>query len=94
MKFATGQCYATPGALNEIERAGLSYVDLLARHVRGDWGDLSREDKAANDEALVSGARILSAYVLSSGSKVWLITEAVGDDGRRAATTALLPDEY
>ena len=94
MKFATGQCYATPGALNEIERAGLSYVDLLARHVRGDWGDLSREDKAANDAAVHDGGRIFSSYRLPRGSKVWLITEAVGDDGSRAATTLLLPDEY
>jgi hypothetical protein len=28
------------------------------------------------------------------GTKFWVITEAVGDDGRRAATTVLLPDEY
>jgi hypothetical protein len=69
-------------------------LQLLARHVAGDWGDLSDEDKRLNDEALIDGSRLLSAYTLRSGVRVWVITEAVGDDGHRAATTLLLPDEY
>jgi hypothetical protein len=28
------------------------------------------------------------------GVKLWVITEAAGDDGHRAATTILPPDEY
>ena len=28
------------------------------------------------------------------GEKFWIITEAVDDQGRRAVTTILLPDEY
>lgn len=94
MKFDTGQCYATPGALNAIERAGLSFVGLLGRHVRGDWGDLDASDKASNDDALRNGSRIFSAYRLATGVRVWLITEAVDDDGMRASTMLLLPSEY
>jgi hypothetical protein len=52
------------------------------------------EDKELNDEALKDGSRLLSAYRLKNGTKIWLITEAVGDDGRREATTILLPEEY
>jgi len=26
--------------------------------------------------------------------KIWIITDAVNDDGERASTTAMLPEEY
>jgi hypothetical protein len=64
-------------------------TELLARHVAGDWGELDAEDQRANEDALVTSARILSAYVLPSGVKVWILTEA-----DRSATTVLLPEEY
>jgi len=61
---------------------------LLARHMMGDWGDMSKDDKDTNDQALVSGDRLFSSYITSKG-KVWIITEA-----DRSVTTALLPSEY
>jgi len=93
-KFVLGQQVATPGALEALRLAGQSPLQLVSRHVVGDWGDLSDEDKRLNDEALKDGSRLLSAYTLRSGVRVWIITEAAGDDGQRAATTVLLPDEY
>lgn len=36
----------------------------------------------------------MSAYTLTSGEKLWVITEAADDDGNRICTTLLLPDEY
>ena len=47
-----------------------------------------------NDQALIDGSRLLSAYRLKDGTKIWCITEAVGENGRREATTFLLPEEY
>jgi hypothetical protein len=91
-KFALGQQVATPGALRAIHQAGQSVLSFLARHAAGDWGDLDDEDKRRNDEALKNGSRLLSAYVLRSGVQIWVITEAVGDDGQRASTTILLPE--
>ena len=56
---------------------------------------MCEEDKQANEQALQDGSRIFSAYVLkTTGEKVWVITEAIDDQGRRAATTILLPEEY
>jgi hypothetical protein len=52
------------------------------------------DDKRANDEALVNGGRLLSAYRTLKNVRIWLITEAADDQGNRAATTALLPEEY
>lgn len=89
VKFQLGQTVATPGALDAMNEAGQNSYVLLTRHVSGDWGDLDHQDKRTNDEALVYGNRVLSAYVLSTGVKVWIITEA-----DRSATTFLLPSEY
>ena len=52
------------------------------------------EDKLANDQALMDGSRLLSAYKTLRGVKIWFITEAADEQGRRSSTTALLPDEY
>ncbi len=87
--FPLGQIVATPGALSIIEEAGQSPLEFLIRHVRNDWGEVCTDDWALNDEALVSGDRLLSAYRTSKGERLWIITEA-----NRAATTFLLPDEY
>ena len=94
--FSLGRVVATPGALEALAKAGQAPAELLSRHLRGDWGDLDAEDAARNDAALdpADGSRLLSAYRLTTGEKVWVISEAVGDDGRRASTCLLLPDEY
>lgn len=87
--FPLGQVVATPGALQELERAGQSPADFLTRHVAGQWGNLDDEDKATNEEALKFGGRILSAYSLSTEVTIWVITEA-----DRSSTCVLLPSEY
>ncbi len=93
-KFALGQVVETPGALEALARAGQTPEGLLARHVIGDWGDLGPDDAALNDEAVTDGSRIFSAYVLKTGDKLWVITEARDDEGHRSSTCLLLPDEY
>ncbi len=93
-KFNLGRVVATPGALNALEESGESPSLLLNRHIQGDWGIVCDEDKALNDAALVNGSRLLSAYTTANGTKLWIITEAVDDDGNRAATTILRADEY
>ncbi len=93
-KFQLGQILATPGALRALEEAGQSPAFFLDRHVQADWGEVCDEDKRANDQALVDGSRILSAYKTLKGERIWIITEAVADDGNREATTILLPEQY
>lgn len=74
--FPLGKIVATPGALAELARAGEDLLHYLARHVRGDWGDLTDDDKKENDSSVTKGCRILSAHTLSTGTKIWNITEA------------------
>lgn len=88
-RFKPGRILATLGALEVITDAKVSIVDLLIRHLRGDWGELSDSDREQNERAITAGQRILSNYVLSGGGTVWIITEA-----DRFATTFLLPGEY
>ena len=87
--FPPGQLMATPGVLALSERDNINLVQYLNRHVCGDWGDLCAEDKHANNLALEIGGRILSAYNMPAGERLWVITEA-----DRSATTILLPEEY
>jgi len=94
-KFDCGVLLATPGASEVFEKNGQTPLEFLKRHVAGDWGEeLCQEDRQANDQALIDGSRLLSAYKLKDQTKVWAITEAVGENGRREATTFLLPEEY
>lgn len=88
-RFKLGRILATSGALEVIADAGVSIVDLLIRHLRGDWGELSDSDRQQNEQAIVAGQRIVSSYVLADDRTVLVITEA-----DRYATTFLLPGEY
>jgi hypothetical protein len=75
-KFNPGQVVATPGALVALEASGESLFDYLARQLWGDWGDVNAEDSQENEPSLERGSRLLSAYTLKSGTKIWVITEA------------------
>ena len=88
-RFSLGQIVATPGALEALARANQQPGHFLNRHLSGDWGELSNEDKAENEYSLQHGFRILSSYKTVTGEKLWLITEA-----DRSVTTLLLPEEY
>ena len=52
-------------------------------------GEVDDHDRRENELSVVQGFRLLSAYTLSNGTKLWIITEA-----DRSATTLLLPSEY
>lgn len=88
-QFALGQLLTTPGAADLLNELDLSPFEFVNRHWHGDWGDIDAEDVQANLAALKYGNRILSAYDIGAGQKLWVITEA-----DRSATTLLLPEEY
>jgi hypothetical protein len=88
-KFALGQTITTPGALKVLAANGRAPAEFLDRHARGDWGQLSASDAQLNDAAIEYADRIMSAYDLADGGRVWVITEA-----DRSRTCVLLPSEY
>ncbi len=87
--FDLGQVVGTPGALQAMQEAEQDPLELLVRHVTGDWGDLPDEDLAENELSVERGLRVFSSYKLNTGAKVWVITE-----WDRSVTTFLLPAEY
>lgn len=87
--FDSGRIVSTPGALEAFERACEHPGVYLAKHLTLEQGELCAEDHRENKRAIKDGNRILSAYHLGTGEKIWLITEA-----DRSVTTFLLPEEY
>jgi len=90
--FLRGRLFATRGVYKRMVTSlkFMSFVKKsLARHLRGDWGDLCPEDWDANQKALKFGGRLFSAYQDEGLPKIWIITEA-----DRSATTILFPEEY
>jgi hypothetical protein len=70
----------------------LSSSDILAalfRHQSGDWGQISERFRAANDDGIVAGTRLLSAYKTDSVPQFFVLTES-----DRSKTTVLRPDEF
>lgn len=87
--FELGQVVATPGALDTLHSLGMTGLEQLRRHHRGDWGDLDAEDIETNNTALKNGSRLFSSYQVNQEIKIWIITEA-----DRSVTTFLLPEDY
>ena len=85
--FPTGELMITPNALQVVgmEQAAVA----LARHSRGDWGEVDAHDRKANEDALRDGTRLFSVYRSPDGRKFWIITE-----WDRSLTTILLPEDY
>ena len=88
-KFPFGRIVITPAARDALGGESMTGHHLLARHARGDWGDVCEFDRRANDEALREGLRLFSVYTITPDLVIWIITEA-----DRSVTTILLPSDY
>lgn len=84
--FNLGQIFTTRTVSQSLSFDTIA--NLISRHHSGDWGDLSEDDKALNDEALKTNDRIFSAYQVED-DRVYIITE-----WDRSVTTVLYSDEY
>ena len=96
-KFPLGRTVMTRGVADLMQDRQRYLLSLLRRHHNGDWGCVCDDDKRGNDDALIHGDRLVSAYPIdptqpSKGfgeNTLWIITEC-----DRSVTTALLPSEY
>lgn len=89
IQFALGKLVATPTALDALKTANEPAAKFILRHRANDWGDVDAADKRTNDHAVRHDLRLLSSYRLSTGVKIWIITE-----WDRSVTTILLPEDY
>lgn len=86
-KFSLGRVVITQTAASALPPEDVAAA--VRRHQRGDWGDLDSHDTRENELSLEQGARLLSVYHASNGTKFYIITE-----WDRSATTVLLPEDY
>lgn len=87
--FPLGKVYITVGAREALEESNQQPLEFLARHQKGDYGDICENDRKENELSVREGFRILSSYRTALEEKIWIITEA-----DRSSTTILLPEEY
>jgi hypothetical protein len=105
-RFLPGVLRKTPGIEGMATDAIMALVN---RHTRGDWGDITDDDRTANEVALAGNGRLLSCYRdVRDGElfwvRVWVLTDpsivaAEGDpedltSRLRPSTLILLPSEY
>lgn len=95
--FNMGQIVVTKGiddAMKEDRRFTLEVSLCLQRYSIKDWGNLGKEDKQANDEALQypDDLYLLAAYNTCKG-KIWIITNRISEKAGDSATTVCFPDE-
>lgn len=65
-------------------------MDAVHRHLSGDWGDLTNDDRDLNNAALVTGDRLFSVYKAPCDNE-WLYVITEGD---RSSTLLMFPSEY
>ncbi len=87
--FELGQIVVTRGATISLATIDRHALQLVSRHVEGEWGNLPPEDIEENRHSLEQGFRLFSSYDFDEGSKFYVITER-----DRSVTTVLTPDEY
>ena len=85
-RFALGQFGITRAAAGRLTPEEMA--DEIARHARGDWGDIGPDNAAENELPLREGSRLLSAYGRGDG-RFRIITEA-----DRSAATVLLAEGF
>ncbi len=88
--FELGKITLTPTAISIIAKFKVPIGDLLDRHERGDYGDVSEKDWRENTLALLpdSVERVMSVYSVDT-AKIWIIT-----DPDRKVTTLLTEEDF
>jgi ubiquinone/menaquinone biosynthesis C-methylase UbiE len=87
--FSLGQVETSPAAAAALVAAGRDLEGLLARHQRGDWGDVDQRLRQYNDWASQHEAILWSTYRLSD--EVALLVSTAAD---RSSTHVLLESEF
>ena len=88
--FNLGVISATPGAIEVLEKHGISALSLLHRHQCGDCGEMCESDREVHRRAIEFGQQqIHSAYHINQTVKIWVVTT-----WNHWNTVVMLPSEY
>jgi len=73
-KFPHGRVYMTARLISLVREGKIDALGYLERHLSGDWGDLSRLERQANEAALAGGRLFVSRFNISSGLILVIVT--------------------
>jgi hypothetical protein len=73
--FRPGRLFVASDALTALRANGISVISVLLRHVAGDWGTVSADDRQQNDLSTTAGLRLISLYNLPDRTRILVITE-------------------
>lgn len=73
--FHPGRLLVAPAAIEALRSNGVPVISVVLRHIAGDWGVVSDEDKRQNDVSIATGLRLISIYRLADQTRVLVITE-------------------
>lgn len=88
-------CTATiNNIMSENKQFAREVISALQRYSNKDWGDLCKEDKQMNEDALQypDDLYLLAAYKTCKG-KIYIITERISENAGDNATTVCFTDE-
>lgn len=86
-RFSPGRLVITIAAAHVLADAEVALA--LRRHLRGDWGELTADDRRQNEAALAHGGTLFAIYRTHGGQRFYVLTEP-----DHSATTVLLPEDY
>ncbi|RQZ49983.1 hypothetical protein [Burkholderia sp. Bp9099] len=73
--FHPGRLLITPEAHHTLRLNSIPVISVILRHIAGDWGIVSDDDKRQNDLSIDARLRLLSVYRLPDDSRLIVVTE-------------------
>jgi hypothetical protein len=73
--FHPGRLLVSHAALAALRTNSVPVVSVVLRHIAGDWGIASEDDKRQNDASISIGLRLISIYRLPDQTRILVVTE-------------------
>lgn len=73
--FHPGKLLVAPAAIEALRSNSIPVISVVLRHIAGDWGVVSEDDKRQNDVSIAAGLRLISIYRLPDQTRILVITE-------------------
>ncbi|HKR38409.1 MAG TPA: hypothetical protein VJU59_01820 [Paraburkholderia sp.] len=73
--FHPGKLLLSPAAFATLRANSVPVISVVLRHIAGDWGIVSEDDKRQNDVSIATGLRLISIYRLPDQTRILVITE-------------------
>lgn len=73
--FHPGKLLVSHTALAALRSNSVPVISVVLRHIAGDWGIVSEDDKHQNDVSIATGLRLISMYRLPDQTRILVITE-------------------